>query len=71
MKMIAETKLGHTVKKAVITLPAYFMESRWKATMEAGLAAGFEQIYILTEPVAAALHFAYKNPNFADILKHV
>jgi molecular chaperone DnaK len=55
----AERKLG-AVKKAVITVPAYFDEPRRRATMDAGRLAGLEVMDILNEPTAAAIAFGYQ-----------
>ena len=53
MKEDAETELGQTIHKAVITVPAYFDRNRRQATIEAGMEAGFEVLDLLDEPVAA------------------
>lgn len=53
LKEDAETELGQTIHKAVITVPAYFDSNRRQATMEAGMEAGFEVLDLLDEPVAA------------------
>ena len=42
MKEIAEAKLGKTVKKAVVTVPAYFNDSQRLATKDAGAIAGLD-----------------------------
>lgn len=57
MKEIAETKLGQTVKKAVITTPAYFNDAQRQATKAAGQIAGLEVMRIINEPTAAALAY--------------
>jgi len=57
MKQIAETFLGHEVKKAVITVPAYFSDSQRAATKDAGAIAGLEVMRIINEPTAAALAY--------------
>jgi molecular chaperone DnaK len=53
----AEARLG-PVRRAVITVPAYFDDTRRKATHDAGRIAGLEVIDILDEPSAAALAFS-------------
>lgn len=53
----AEIKLGQPVRKAVITVPAYFDDSQRQATRDAGLAAGLEVLRIINEPTAAALAY--------------
>lgn len=45
-------------RAAVITIPASFDTVQSKATEAAGLAAGFEQVSLLQEPIAASLAFA-------------
>jgi L1 cell adhesion molecule like protein len=55
MKETAETYLGHTVKKAVITVPAYFNDAQRQATKDAGTIAGLEVLRIINEPTASAL----------------
>ncbi len=51
----AEKYLSAIIKKAVITVPAYFNDSQRQATQEAGLIAGLEVLRIINEPTAAAL----------------
>jgi heat shock protein 1/8 len=55
MKNIAEAKLGKRVKKAVITVPAYFNDSQRTATKNAAAIAGLTCDKILNEPTAAAM----------------
>ena len=55
LKLQAETALGHSVERAVITVPAYFNDAQRQATKRAGEAAGFSVERILNEPTAAAL----------------
>lgn len=57
MKKTAEDYLGHEVKKAVITVPAYFNDSQRQATKDAGRIAGLEVERIINEPTAAALAY--------------
>lgn len=57
MKKTAEDYLGHEVKEAVITVPAYFNDSQRQATKDAGKIAGLEVKRIINEPTAAALAF--------------
>ncbi len=57
MKKTAEDYLGHEVKEAVITVPAYFNDSQRQATKDAGRIAGLEVKRIINEPTAAALAF--------------
>ena len=55
LKEIAERRLGRPVRKAVITVPAYFSDAQRQATREAGEIAGLEVARIINEPTAAAL----------------
>ncbi|TXT14612.1 uncharacterized protein COLE_00805 [Cutaneotrichosporon oleaginosum] len=57
MKEIAEAKIGKTVKKAVITVPAYFNDSQRLATKDAGAIAGLDVLRIINEPTAAAIAY--------------
>lgn len=57
MKKTAEDYLGHEVKEAVITVPAYFDDDQRKATVEAGQIAGLDVKRIINEPTAAALAY--------------
>lgn len=57
MKTYAESYLGEPVKKAVITVPAYFNDAQRQATKDAGTIAGLEVERIINEPTAAALAF--------------
>jgi L1 cell adhesion molecule like protein len=57
MKEIAEAYLGHDVKKAVITVPAYFDNAQRQATKDAGVIAGLEVLRIINEPTAAAIAY--------------
>lgn len=53
----AESYLGTTVEKAVITVPAYFDDSQRQATKEAGRIAGLDVVRIINEPTAASLAY--------------
>ena len=57
MKDTAETYLGKTVQKAVITVPAYFNDSQRQATKDAGVISGMEVMRIINEPTAAAIAY--------------
>ncbi len=57
MKQTAEEYLGHEVKEAVITVPAYFNDSQRQATKDAGRIAGLEVKRIINEPTASALAY--------------
>jgi molecular chaperone DnaK len=58
-KLIESAESVHgKIEKAVITVPANFMEKARAETMEAGKLAGIEVEHIVNEPTAAALHYA-------------
>ena len=57
LKEVAESHLGETVEKAVITVPAYFNDSQRQATKDAGTIAGLDVVRIINEPTAAALAY--------------
>ncbi len=57
LKERAERQLGAEVKKAVITVPAYFNDAQGQATKEAGELAGLDVVRILNEPTAASLTY--------------
>ncbi len=72
LKEAAEAYLGQTVRKAVITVPAYFNDAQRQATLEAAKIAGFDteweiegkdgqrskqRMRIINEPTAAALAY--------------
>ncbi|PIC53196.1 hypothetical protein B9Z55_000300 [Caenorhabditis nigoni] len=57
MRNISEKYLGHDVKDAVITVPAYFNDSQRQATKDAATIAGLNVIRIINEPTAAALAY--------------
>ena len=53
----ARAYLGQPVKKAVITVPAYFNDAQRKATKFAAEEAGLEVLRIINEPTAASLAY--------------
>jgi molecular chaperone DnaK len=57
LKRTAENYLGDEVKKAVITVPAYFNDAQRQATKDAGTIAGMEVVRIINEPTASALAY--------------
>lgn len=57
LKLRAEKRLGTTVRKAVITVPAYFNDAQRQATRDAGKLAGLDVLRILNEPTAASLAY--------------
>jgi len=57
LKERAEKFFGHTIKKCVITVPAYFNDAQRQATKDAGKIAGLDVLRIINEPTAAALAY--------------
>merc|ERR1712232_963439 len=57
MKETAESFLGRSVGKAVVTVPAYFNDSQRQATKDAGKIAGLDVLRIINEPTAASLAY--------------
>ncbi len=51
LKESAENYLGHTVRKAVITVPAYFNDAQRQSTIEAAQIAGFDTEWEIEDPV--------------------
>ncbi|MDA1055857.1 MAG: Hsp70 family protein [Planctomycetota bacterium] len=60
LKRDAEQRLG-PIKQVVITVPAFFDESRRKATQDAGRLAGLEVLDIINEPTAAAVAYGHQH----------
>ena len=63
MKETAEAFVGREVKKAVITVPAYFNDSQRQATKDAAAIAGLEVLRIINEPTAAAIAYGLDKSN--------
>jgi L1 cell adhesion molecule like protein len=57
MREVAEAFLGHPVKNAVVTVPAYFNDSQRQATKDAGAISGLNVLRIINEPTAAAIAY--------------
>merc|ERR1711981_1177256 len=57
MKETAEAYLGHDIKDAVVTVPAYFNDSQRQATKDAGVISGMNVLRIINEPTAAAIAY--------------
>jgi molecular chaperone DnaK len=64
----AERRLG-PISKAVITVPAYFDDTRRKATKDAGRIAGIDVLDIIDEPTAAALAYSFQQAQCPPVLK--
>ena len=69
MKKTSEQYLGHPVKKAVVTVPAYFNDAQRQSTKDAGAIAGLDVLRIVNEPTAAAI--AYGLDKVTDSEKNV
>ena len=59
LKADAEAWFGRPVRKAVITVPAYFNDGQRQATKDAGKIAGLEVLRIINEPTSAALAYGF------------
>ncbi|TVQ62297.1 MAG: Fe-S protein assembly chaperone HscA [Phycisphaerales bacterium] len=57
LKARAAGALGHDVRRAVVTVPAYFDDAQRQATRDAGRLAGLDVVRIVNEPTAAALAY--------------
>jgi chaperone protein DnaK len=57
LKARAEQFFGEEIRKAVITVPAYFNDSQRQATKDAGKIAGLDVMRIVNEPTAASLAY--------------
>lgn len=68
LKEASESYLGHTVNKAVVTVPAYFNDAQRQATKDAGQIAGLEVARIINEPTAAALAYGLDKKNEEKIV---
>jgi len=60
LKKAAEDQAGEVFDEVVITHPAYFNDRQIFATQQAGLMAGFHNVYLLSEPLAAAIEYGYR-----------
>jgi len=68
MKKYAEASLGTSIKKAVITVPAYFNDAQRQATKDAGQIAGLEVMRIINEPTASCLAYGMESKKAGKIL---
>ena len=64
----AEASLGESIRDVVITVPAYFDDSRRTATKQAGAIAGLNVLGVLNEPTAAALSFGIRADRDGTVL---
>jgi molecular chaperone DnaK len=60
LKQAAEQQAEETYDEVVITHPAYYNDRQIFATRQAGLLAGFKSVYLLSEPLAAAIEYGYR-----------
>jgi Fe-S protein assembly chaperone HscA len=67
LKRRAESALGEPVRRAVITVPAYFNDSQRQATKDAGRLAGLEVLRLVNEPTAASLAYGLDQRNQGTI----
>lgn len=67
-KSYAEKFLGQSVKKAVITCPAYFNDDQRQATKNAGTIAGLDVVRVISEPTAAALAYGRDSKKSGKIM---
>lgn len=63
IKTSVEQAVGASVKRAVVTVPAYFTNEQRASTKRAAESAGWVIMKILNEPTAAALAYGYRNSN--------
>jgi molecular chaperone DnaK len=59
LKADAEAWFGRPVRRAVVTVPAYFNDGQRQATKDAGRIAGLEVLRIINEPTSAALAYGF------------
>lgn len=64
----ASNYLGQEIKKAVVTVPAYFNDSQRQATKDAGRIAGLDVLRIINEPTAASLAYGLDKKDNERIL---
>ncbi|KZX11453.1 molecular chaperone DnaK [Methanobrevibacter curvatus] len=67
IKKDAESFLGEEVKKAVITVPAYFDDNQRTATKDAGTIAGLDVVRLVNEPTAASLAYGLDKQSDDDV----
>ncbi|MDL2246969.1 molecular chaperone DnaK, partial [Methanobrevibacter sp. OttesenSCG-928-K11] len=67
IKKDAESFLGESVEKAVITVPAYFDDNQRTATKDAGTIAGLDVVRLVNEPTAASLAYGIDKQTDDDV----
>ena len=60
LKVAAQEQMGQTFDEVVITHPAYFNDRQIYATRQAGILAGFKDVFLLSEPLAAAIEYGFR-----------
>ena len=60
LKTAAEAQSSETFNEVVITHPAYYNDRQIFATQQAGLLAGFKNVFLLSEPLSAAIEYGYR-----------
>lgn len=68
LRKTAEQDSGRVIKKAVVTVPAYFDDKKRQSTRKAAQLAGLEVVRLINEPTAAALAYGLKNENEGRVL---
>ncbi len=68
IKRDAEAFLGEKIKKAVITVPAYFNDNQRTATKDAGKIAGLDVVRLINEPTAASMAYGLDKKEEIKIL---
>lgn len=68
LAQIAGRRLGHDVRRTIITVPAYFSDAQRLATRQAGELAGLEVVRILNEPTAAGLVYGLERDADRSVL---
>jgi len=61
-------QLNQPIRKAVITVPAYFSDAQRQATREAGELAGLQVVRILNEPTAASLAYGFQDQSRRTVM---
>ena len=69
IKNDASAYLGQEIKKAVITVPAYFNDAQRTSTKNAGEIAGLEVVRMINEPTAACLAYGLDRDTKDKLLK--
>jgi molecular chaperone DnaK len=68
LKKTAEHKIGSRIKKAVVTVPAYYDDKKRQDTKKAAQLAGLEVVRIVNEPTAAAMAYGIKSGREGRVL---